>query len=183
VQRGIRAILPDFVFVFNTARAAPNIGRKKIRPLQAAACVAEKIKSHTRSAELGALRMKKVMAGFLFAVALLFVSVSVFAHHGNSAYDPKTVIVKAIVTAWIWSNPHTILKFDVTDDKANVVHWIGEWDAPPTLVNFGITAKSIKTGDQVTVTMDAIAKSGLPVGRVRKVVLPDGQELSMGNER
>jgi hypothetical protein len=75
------------------------------------------------------------------------------------------------------------LKFDATDDKGNVVHWIGEWDAPPTLVNFGITAKSIKAGDQVIVTMDAVAKSGLPVGRVRKVVLPDGEILSMGNEK
>jgi hypothetical protein len=73
--------------------------------------------------------------------------------------------VKATVTAWIWSNPHTILKFDATDDKGNVVHWIGEWDAPPTLVNFGVTGKSIKSGDQVTITMDAIAKAGAPVGR------------------
>jgi hypothetical protein len=41
----------------------------------------------------------------------------------------------------------------------------------------------MKAGDEVTVTMEGIAKSGQPVGRVRKVVLPDGQELSMGNER
>jgi hypothetical protein len=112
-----------------------------------------------------------------------FVSSSAFAHHGNASYDSKEVTVKATVTAWIWSNPHTILKFDATDDKGNVVHWIGEWDAPPTLVNFGITAKSIKVGDQVSVYMDAVAKSGQPVGRVRKVTLPDGQVLSMGNEK
>ena len=127
--------------------------------------------------------MRKVVAGLVAALALKFVSISAFAHHGNSAYDLKTVTVKATVTAWIWSNPHSILKFDATDDKGNVVHWLGEWDAPSTLVNFGITSKSIKAGDEVTVTMEGIAKSGLPVGRVRKVVLPDGQVLSMGNER
>jgi len=133
--------------------------------------------------ELEALKMRKVVASLLAAAALIFVSGSAFAHHGNSAYDLKTVTVKATVTAWIWSNPHSILKFDATDDKGNVVHWLGEWDAPSTLVNFGITAKLIKAGDEVTVTMEGIAKSGLPVGRVRKVVLPDGQVLSMGNER
>lgn len=127
--------------------------------------------------------MRKFLACLLTAAALVLVSTSAFAHHGNAAYDPKTVAVKATVTAWIWSNPHTILKFDATDDKGNVVHWIGEWDAPPTLINFGITAKSIKAGDQVTITMEGIAKSGQPVGRVRKVVLPDGQVLSMGNEK
>jgi len=127
--------------------------------------------------------MRKVVAGLLAAIALLFVSGSAFAHHGNAAYDLRTITVKGTVTSWAWINPHTILKFDATDDKGNVVHWIGEWDAPTTLVNFGITAKSMKPGDQVTVTMQGIAKSGQPVGRVRKVVLPDGEELSMGNER
>ena len=51
------------------------------------------------------------------------------------------------------------------------------------LVNFGITAKSFKPGEEVTVTMRGMAKSGEPIGRVEKVVLPDGEELSMGNER
>jgi hypothetical protein len=50
-------------------------------------------------------------------------------------------------------------------------------------VNFGITAKSFKPGEEVTVTMRGMAKSGEPIGRVEKVVLPDGEELSMGNER
>jgi hypothetical protein len=127
--------------------------------------------------------MRKVVAGLLMAVALLFASMPTFAHHGNAAYDLKKVAVKGTVTAWVWSNPHTVLKFDAKDDKGNVVHWVGDWDAPSTLVNFGITAKSMKAGDEVTVTMEGIAKSGSPVGRVRKVVLPDKQELSMGNER
>jgi hypothetical protein len=126
---------------------------------------------------------RKFVVGLLTVAILIFASTSAFAHHGNASYDSKEVTVKANVTAWIWSNPHTILKFDVTDDKGNVVHWIGEWDAPPTLVNFGITAKSIKVGDQVSVYMDAVAKSGQPVGRVRRVTLPDGQVLSMGNEK
>ena len=119
----------------------------------------------------------------LLAAFLLFASIPASAHHGNAAYDLKKITVKATVTAWVWSNPHSILKFDVKNDKGDVVHWVGERDAPSTLVNFGITAKSIKSGDEVTVTMEGIAKSGQPVGRVRKVVLPDGEELSMGNER
>ena len=119
----------------------------------------------------------------LVAVALFCVSASAFAHHGNAAYDEKTVTVKGVVTAWMWTNPHSFLKVDAKDDKGNVVHWLGEWNAPSTLVNFGITAKSFKVGQEVTMTMRGMAKSGEPVGRVTKVVLPDGQELSMGSER
>jgi hypothetical protein len=123
------------------------------------------------------------VTGLLVAVALLSISSSLFAHHGNAAYDSKTVTVKGTVTAWVWTNPHTFLKFDSKDEKGNVVHWLGEWNAPSTLVNFGITAKSFKVGEDVTVTMTGMSKTGQPVGRVTKVVLPDGQELSMGSER
>ena len=128
--------------------------------------------------------MKKwLVKSSLMAVALLMISVSLFAHHGNAAYDSRTVTVKGIITAWVWTNPHSFLKFDAKDEKGNVVHWLGEWNAPSTLVNFGITAKSFKVGEEVTVTMNGMSKTGQPVGRVTKVILPDGQELSMGSER
>lgn len=127
--------------------------------------------------------MKVWLKGTLIAAALLWFAASVSAHHGNAAYDSKTVTVKGTVTSWDWKNPHTFLKFDAKDDKGNVVHWLGEWNAPSTLINFGITAKSLKPGDEVTVTMYGMSKTGQPVGRINKVILPDGQELSMGNER
>jgi hypothetical protein len=125
----------------------------------------------------------KLKTSLLVVVGLLTVSVPLLAHHGNAAYDGKSVTVKGAVTAWVWSNPHSFLKFDAKDDKGNVVHWIGEWNAPSTLINFGFTAKTFKPGDEVTVTMTGMAKNGAPVGRVTKAVLPDGQEMSMGNER
>jgi hypothetical protein len=125
----------------------------------------------------------KLLTGLLVGVALLSISGSLFAHHGNAAYDSRSVTVKGTVTAWVWTNPHTFLKFDAKDEKGNVTHWLGEWNAPSTLVNFGITAKSFKPGEDVTVTMNGMSKTGQPVGRVTKVILPDGQELSMGSER
>lgn len=128
--------------------------------------------------------MKKwLVKGSLVAVALLMMSGSLLAHHGNAAYDSRTVTVKGTITAWVWTNPHSFLKFDAKDEKGNVVHWLGEWNAPSTLINFGITAKSFKPGEEVTVTMVGMSKTGQPVGRVTKVILPDGQELSMGSER
>ena len=128
--------------------------------------------------------MKNRLAmSFLIAAAFLSLSVSVFAHHGNAAYDSRSVTVKGTVTAWVWTNPHTVLKFDAKDEKGSITHWLGEWNAPSTLINFGITAKSFKPGEEVTVTMNGMSKTGQPVGRVTKVILPDGQELSMGSER
>jgi len=129
--------------------------------------------------------MKKRIGVSICASLVLFMLLILptFAHHGNASYDNKTVTIKGVVTEWRWTNPHSFLKFDAKDEKGNAVQWIGEWNNPSTLINFGITAKSFKVGDEVTVTMNGIAKSGVNLGRVVKVVLPDGQELSMGNER
>jgi heme/copper-type cytochrome/quinol oxidase subunit 2 len=125
----------------------------------------------------------RIWVTFAPLALLVMLVVPAFAHHGNAAYDTKTVVVKGIVMEWKWTNPHTILKFDAKDENGNVVHWLGEWNNPSTLSNFGITVKSFKVGEEVTVTMRGMAKSGAPLGRIEKVVLADGQELSMGDER
>ena len=57
----------------------------------------------------------------IFSAAIfcfLAVSAPMFAHHGNSAYDmSKTVPMKATVTKFEYSNPHTQIYYDVTDEK------------------------------------------------------------------
>jgi hypothetical protein len=129
--------------------------------------------------------MKNRIGALVFASLVIYtLSISpALAHHGNASYDNRTITVKGVITEWRWINPHCFLKFDAKDDKGNQVQWIGEWNAPSTLINFGITAKSFKVGEEATVTMNGIAKSGANVGRVIKVVLSDGRALSMGDER
>jgi len=111
------------------------------------------------------------------AVGLLTVSIPLFAHHGYASYDTdKKVTLKGTVTRWLWSNPHCLLQIDVTDDTGHVVHWIAETENPSTLSRIGWTEKSLKTGDQITVTALPV-KSGNPVGRIIDVVLSSGQKL------
>ena len=114
----------------------------------------------------------RVTAGIL--AAMLIAAVPALAHHGNAATENKIVVMKATVTEWQWTNPHTFLKFDVKDDKGTITHWTAEWNNPSTLVNFGLTARTFKAGDQVTVTLDGVAKSGAPIGRIKEVMLANG---------
>jgi hypothetical protein len=110
-------------------------------------------------------------------VGLLIASAPLFAHHGNAAFDTaKTVTVKATVTEWFWANPHCFLKFDAADDKGNVVHWVAETSNPPDMINRGWSKRSYMPGDKVTVTMMTV-KNGQPIGRIRQVVLGNGQIL------
>lgn len=110
----------------------------------------------------------------LVVAALLAASTPLVAHHGNASTENRNVVMKATVTEWQWTNPHTFLKFDVKDAAGTVTHWTAEWNNPSTLVNFGLTARTFKAGDEVTVTLDGVAKSGAPIGRIKEVMLANG---------
>jgi len=113
--------------------------------------------------------------GLGLSFLLLAVSVPLFAHHGNASYGhAKQLTLKG--TEWTWLNPHTFLKVDVEDEKGNVVNWVIEWSAPSNLINRGVTRKTFKPGDEVTVVM-ITPDNGAPVGRLQRVMLANGQWL------
>lgn len=115
---------------------------------------------------------------FLVVGGLLVDSVPLFAHHGYASYDTdKKVVLKGTVTRWIWSNPHCLVQLDVTDDSGHVVHWVAESENPSTLTRIGWTEKSLKAGDQITLTALPV-KSGNPVGRIIEIVLSNGERLT-----
>ena len=116
----------------------------------------------------------------IFVFGLLPISVPLLAHHGNAAFDTgKKVTVKGTVTEWTWGNPHIYLKVDVKDDKGNVVHWVAEASNPASMISHGWSARDVKVGDEVTLTM-TVAKNGAPIGRVQQLILADGRKL--GND-
>jgi hypothetical protein len=117
---------------------------------------------------------------FALAVGVSIGSIPLFAHHGNAAFEnEKKLTMKGTVTEWFWANPHCFIQFDVKDDNGQVVHWVVETSAPPSMINSGWTKQTLKPGDQITVTVLPV-KNGRPVGRVAEVVLPNGQRLSGG---
>jgi len=121
----------------------------------------------------------KFLVVFALAVGASIVCAPLFAHHGNAAIDvDKTVALRGTVTEWMWANPHCWLKFDVKDDKGNVVHWVAETNNLADMIERGWSMRTFKPGDQVTVTVEPV-KNGNPAGRIVEVVLPDGQKLGM----
>ena len=122
--------------------------------------------------------VKRFRAISFVTLALIVVSLPLFAHHGYAAYDTdRKVTLKGTVTRWIWSNPHCLLQLDVTDESGHVVHWTAETENPTAMSRVGWTEKSLKAGDQITLTALPV-KSGNPVGRIIDVVLSNGQKLA-----
>jgi hypothetical protein len=130
--------------------------------------------------------MKNYFIVICVAVGVLLMSVAASAHHGTGAsYDlSKLVTVKGVITKFAWSNPHSQLYFDVTDDKGNIEHWSAEMNAPGNMERAGYTRRGMlelfKIGSDVTVS-GFRSKAGTPVMVFSKAVLADGREFKTQN--
>lgn len=118
----------------------------------------------------------KLIVVFALAVGTM-VSIPLSAHHGAAAiYGNQTVTLKGTVKAWLWSNPHCLLTFDVKGEEGKVVEWVAETQAPSTVYPMGFRKDSFKPGDQVTVIVQ-LAKNERPNGRLLAAVLADGTKI------
>ena len=120
---------------------------------------------------------KIVFIAPLVAALAVIGSATLVAHHGAASFDTeKEVTLKGAVTEWTWANPHCFLKFDAKDDTGMVRNWAVETGNPTDISPRGWRRTSFKAGDQITVTLQPV-KNGAPVGRIRRVVLANGQTL------
>jgi len=121
--------------------------------------------------------LKKQCHDVLVAAVALVLSVPLLAHHGAASFDTgKELTLKGTVTDWTWSNPHCFLKFDVKDETGAVRTWLVETQNPTDMSRRGFARTSFKPGDAVTVIVEPV-KGGAPVGKIKSVVLANGQTL------
>ena len=121
--------------------------------------------------------------GLTGLICLIGLTAPLLAHHGAASFDTtRELTLKGSVTEWIWANPHCFLKFDAKDDTGTVRNWAVEVSNPTDMTRLGWARTSFKGGDEVTVTLQPV-KSGAPIGRLRSVVLPNGQTLASGGGR
>ena len=119
-------------------------------------------------------------SGLVVVVAVaagLLIPLPLSAHHGSAAFDTgKEVTLKGTVKEWVYSNPHCLLRLEVTGADGQVVQWVAEGQAPNVIFPSGYRRDSFKPGDQVTVTVEPV-KQGRPLGRILQAVLADGKTL------
>ena len=109
---------------------------------------------------------------------LLGVGTAAFAHHGDAAYvSTATVLKDAVVTEYDWMNPHSLIKVDYKDADGKLQHWTMEIGSTPSMSLHGWSRTTMKPGDVITVYIYQ-AKTGVTVGRLNKLVLPDGTVLT-----
>jgi hypothetical protein len=96
----------------------------------------------------------------LFAVAglaLLVGAGQVFAHHSfSSTYDSsKKIEIDGVVKEFLWRNPHSFMRIDVTDKDGATKTWTLEWGSTNDLTQAKITRTTLRPGDRLIVVGEA----------------------------
>ena len=113
------------------------------------------------------------------AVILLAGGGRVLAHHSFSAeYDSTQKIeLEGVVTQFVWRNPHSFMKIDVTDKDGTTKSWALEWGSTNQLSQAQITRTSLRPGDKIVVTGEPARDPSAPRVLITTVKRPsDGWE-------
>jgi Family of unknown function (DUF6152) len=101
------------------------------------------------------------------------------AHHSGAAYDIDHLqIMEGTVKTVNWTNPHItfVIEKDVKSGESAST-WVFEVSSPGVLTRSGWTKRSLQVGDHA-VFQYAPLRDGSLGGSLRKVTLPNGQELT-----
>ncbi len=122
------------------------------------------------------MRQSKIIALLLACAGLLGIASSQ-AHHSFSMFQRDTEMhLTGVVTRWAFNNPHAWLYITVKDENGADVEWGFEGNAPPSLVRNGITGRTFKPGDVVSVMFSPLS-DGRPGGAMCWVKVADGTYL------
>jgi hypothetical protein len=121
------------------------------------------------------MNFKRLLPALVLALAPMNGSLS--AHHSAVAYAQNPIVLRnATITKVVWGHPHVILVFSVKGANGAASTWSAETGSPGSVARVGWHRNSVKAGDAVTVEL-LPAKSGAKVGRLKKVIFPDGRQL------
>jgi hypothetical protein len=101
--------------------------------------------------------MKSQFAALLVGAAFLAMGAPASAHHSFAMFDalhPKEI--SGTVKEFRFVSPHTILIVTVKGQDGVEKEWILEGGAPGLQVREGLTSKSLRPGDEVTVTINPL---------------------------
>jgi hypothetical protein len=85
-------------------------------------------------------------------LTLLAGGAQLVAHHSfTAAYDStKRVTIEGVVKEFVWRNPHSYVRIDVTKD-GKVENWTLEWGSSNQLsaAKYPVTRTTLKAGDKI----------------------------------
>jgi len=119
--------------------------------------------------------MSRTMLGALGSLVLL--AGPSFAHHSAVMFDDEAeVTLTGVVKEFQYTNPHSWLLIDVTNEDGSVTTWGFEAEGPSTLMRAGIRKSDFSPGTEVTITGHPM-RDGRPAAAWTSATRGDGKEF------
>ena len=104
------------------------------------------------------------------------------AHHSFAPFNMESEkTLSGTIKKFDWTNPHTWIWLDVTNDKGTVETWGIEGMSPNYLGRRGWTKNSLKPGDKVSIVVRPM-RDGSPGGMFVRATLANGRELRQSGQ-
>ena len=114
------------------------------------------------------------------SAAVLAAGGTAMAHHSFAMFDQGNPIeIAGAVVEFRYTSPHSFILVDVKGKDGASTVWNLEGPSPSILARDGMSAKSLKPGDELVLTIDPL-RSGAPGGAwaLIKTKFKDGKSIS-----
>ena len=99
------------------------------------------------------------------------------SHHSFAMFDREHPIeIAGTVKEFRWVAPHTVIIVEVKGQDRTTKNWTLEGGTPSLLRRQGMTANSLKAGDEIVVKVNPL-HSGAPGGTWQEVKFSDGRSV------
>jgi hypothetical protein len=99
----------------------------------------------------------KFKLALMAAAAAIAAAGAARAHHSFAMFDQERPIeIAGVVVDFRYTNPHSLILVDVKDKDGESTVWNLEGPPPSMLVRDGVTAKTIKPGDELILMIDPL---------------------------
>jgi hypothetical protein len=110
------------------------------------------------------MRLGRLMTALLATAAFAVTTGAVMAHHSFAMFDTEHPMeLTGTVQEFKFTSPHTFILLQVKGDDGATTTWNLEGASPSALVRVGWSSKTLKTGDELKMTIDPL-RSGAPGG-------------------
>jgi hypothetical protein len=104
------------------------------------------------------------LTALLVGGALLATGSAALAHHSFSVFDIEHPLeLQGTVQEFKFTSPHAFIVLEVKGEDGSTAIWKLEGASPSILVRDGWSSQSLKTGDQIKLSIDPL-RSGAPGG-------------------
>lgn len=95
--------------------------------------------------------MKRYLCLPLYLLSFIFYPLA-YGHHSGAMFDGSSVVeVTGKVKEFQYTNPHSWLLVDVTNDDGSITTWGFEAEGPSTLMRAGIRKSSLPPGTEIII--------------------------------